>query len=222
MDELLTRWVAFWSRLGARGDIASEGERLLARYDEPWRHYHTRDHLRDLYRLFDEYRHLARDPDAVEAAIPLHDAVYAIASSTNEQDSAALTLETIARLGVAYLITPVADIVLATTHAQASNDPDTALFCDLDLAILGADRERYATYADAIRAEYESIYTPREYCVGRQVFLHRFLERVLASEAVYTTAPLRERFGPHVRGNLAWEIELLKERKTRLDMEWFS
>ena len=42
------------------------GERLLARYSEPGRHYHDARHILACLRAFDEHTGNIRDPDAVE------------------------------------------------------------------------------------------------------------------------------------------------------------
>jgi predicted metal-dependent HD superfamily phosphohydrolase len=73
--------------------------------------------------------------------------------------------------------------------------------CDADLAILGAPREKYVQYAQAIRQEY--VHVPSaEYHVGRSRVLHSFLDR----ESIYRTPYAREHWEERARENLASEI----------------
>ena len=68
-------------------------------------------------------------------------------------------------------------MVLATAgHAPDEADPDTRLFLDLDLSILGQSPAVYAEYSRAIRAEYAWVDDAR-YATGRRQVLQNFLMR---------------------------------------------
>jgi predicted metal-dependent HD superfamily phosphohydrolase len=89
-------------------------------------------------------------------AIWFHDAVYDPMRVDNEAKSAALAHEQLALLGLAPAdVETVVQMVLATAgHQWRDGKPDTALFLDLDLSILGARPERYDAYVAQVRAEY--------------------------------------------------------------------
>jgi predicted metal-dependent HD superfamily phosphohydrolase len=100
----------------------------------------------------------------------------------------------------------VAELIRATKHSVSdSNDADTALLLDADLAILGASPERYRDNADAIRREYSWV-DEAAYRSGRGEVLGSFLRR----DRIYRTermAELREEFA---RSNLRAEITRLR------------
>ena len=73
-------------------------ERLLGRYREPHRRYHTADHIATMLNALHEItahcspEAVPRDPEAVVLAMLFHDAVYDLAGSaaaSNEQANAA-------------------------------------------------------------------------------------------------------------------------------------
>ena len=70
------RWTALWQRLGAQGDANAVYDNLIARYSEPHRAYHTLEHIGHCLDEFEQVRHLATNPDAVELALWYHDAIY--------------------------------------------------------------------------------------------------------------------------------------------------
>ena len=120
MEEMLTRWVAAARGAGAtagEADLRGAGAALLARWDEPHRHYHTRAHLRAVLDAVDAAATHAARPDLVRLAAWWHDAVYdpRAAGDANERDSATLAERTLGGLGVpAPAATEVARLVLVT------------------------------------------------------------------------------------------------------------
>ncbi|TIU73585.1 MAG: hypothetical protein E5W15_07330, partial [Mesorhizobium sp.] len=63
---------------------------LAALYSAEDRHYHGLPHIEAMLALADEYRGLLDDPQAVEAAIWFHDAIYDSRAKDNEAKSAQL------------------------------------------------------------------------------------------------------------------------------------
>ena len=55
--------------MSAHGQGQALMEQLLAAYQEPWRKYHTLQHLKECLVHLDRYRHLAQRPGEIEAAI---------------------------------------------------------------------------------------------------------------------------------------------------------
>lgn len=180
---------------------------LLTRYTEPHRAYHNLSHLANMFGALSsisEDQKVGRD-GALDFAIWFHDAVYDPTRADNEAQSAGLAQESLERLGAEpALIQRVTQIILATQNHQA-NDPDTALFLDADLAILGAEPKTYRAYARAIRQEYawvpEALFRER-----RAQVLQKFLSR----ERIYQTEAFAH-LEPTARKNLRRELEALAQ-----------
>lgn len=179
---------------------------LAARYREPGRHYHNLAHVQALLRWLDQSRDLAVDPPAIEAAIWFHDAVYDTRRDDNEAASAALAREELQALGwPARAIDKVAVMVLATAgHAPDQSDPDTGLFLDLDLSILGQSPATYSSYSQAIRAEYAWVDDAR-YAAGRRQVLQAFLMR----PRIYLTPRLHDAWEAAAISNMREELSQL-------------
>ncbi len=167
---------------------------LLTRHTEPQRYYHNLAHLDTLLGLLPTKPHL-------EFAVWFHDAVYDPTRADNEAQSALLAEQSLKHLGVApQLIQAVVSIIQATQNHQ-THDPDTALFLDADLSILGADHKTYLAYARAIRQEYA--------WVPQTLFLERratVLQKFLARARIYQTQAFAQLEQP-ARENLRLELQ---------------
>lgn len=204
-NALPIRFAALWRRVGATTAPESLANDLLARWSEPWRHYHAASHLETCLSLLDANRALAAEPDLVEIALWFHDAVYDPRASDNETRSAVLATSALDVAGVSEIaITKVERLVLATRLHQADEDPDTALLLDIDLSVLGADAETYKAYSAAIRREFAWV-SAGEFSRKRTAVLSRFLQR----PRLFHTAPFLTRFETSARANLAREIRRL-------------
>ena len=191
-------WASTWAdlRLAPPAGLLDE---LLRRYAEPHRRYHTRQHLEECLALFARHRALARRPGEVAIALWFHDAIYETTRGGNERASAdwarAVLREAAASDDVAQRVD---DLVMATRHDHVPVPADACLLVDIDLAILGAPRERFDEYERQIRAEYAHVPEPifRE---KRGEVLRAFLER----PAIYATPALHDRLEAAARVNLA-------------------
>ncbi|MCI4062990.1 metal-dependent phosphohydrolase [Micromonospora sp. R77] len=210
MDELIERWRDAARAAGATdpGAVDRAGERLLAGWREPHRHYHTLDHLLAVLDVVDAYAGLARRPALVRLAAWAHDAVYdpRAAGDANERASADLAAGLLAAAGTpADAVTEVRRLVLLTAgHTVTAGDPDGALLCDADLAILAAPPARYDRYAAAVRREYAHVPEP-DFRAGRA----RVLTALLALPARYRLPPLHARWEAAARANLTRELAAL-------------
>lgn len=192
-----------WARLGRRLGVEParwepEGAAILAGWREPHRRYHDASHLARCLRGLQAVRAVAADPDHVELAIWLHDAVYDPTAADNEARSAAWAERVLAAVDL-----PddgrVTRMILATRHAAEPAPGDDALLVDIDLSVLGASRRVYARYARAVRAEYS--FVPEEaWRVGRG----RVLAGFLALPRIFRT-PSFTGLEAAARENLAWE-----------------
>jgi predicted metal-dependent HD superfamily phosphohydrolase len=187
-------------RIGANLDAF---DRLCAAYGERHRHYHTSEHIEHCLDELDKARHLASEPDEVELALWFHDAVYVTRASDNERKSAEWAAEFLAANGVdQHRIERVRGLIMATTHAASADGPDAELLVDIDLSILGADREIYASFERDVRKEYRWVPGP----LFRRTRA-KILESFLTRSSVYSTAYFRERLESAARENLARAID---------------
>jgi predicted metal-dependent HD superfamily phosphohydrolase len=174
-EDLLTRW----EQSGYPREI---GERLLLKYSEPHRHYHTTEHLRFMFALLDSAsvcdEWSAAEQQALELALWYHDREYEPARHDNELRSTIQFLGDAQQMDVSPAVQArVVDmILLSRTHQPETDDKVARLFCDLDLAILGEPAPRYYQFTKQIRNEYCRI-SEFYYVRGRRRVLRSFLQR---------------------------------------------
>jgi predicted metal-dependent HD superfamily phosphohydrolase len=201
-------WLEFWQQLGVRSDPASCFLELEARYAEPHRAYHNLTHIQECLAEFAAARHLARDPVAVEAAIWYHDAVYDPRAKDNEEQSASLAAQVGAATGWADTFQRrVAQLILATKKHDAALEVDAPLLVDVDLSILGRDRERFDEYERQIRREYDWV-ADDAFAAGRMAVLQIFLTR----PKIYNTDFFRDKYETQARENLKHSIHRLQTK----------
>lgn len=192
-------WRRLWTELGAHTIDGGLYNQLVAAYSERHRHYHTLQHLRECLAHLDAAAALARRPAEVELALWFHDAVYDPRRQDNEEQSAAWARRAVLAAGCSEEVADrVAGLVLATrAHEATSDDPDTQVLLDIDLAILGSAPARFAEYERQIRAEYAHVPEP-DFRAGRA----RLLVGFLARPHLYATAPYRDALEARARANL--------------------
>ncbi|WP_188308225.1 hypothetical protein [Streptomyces sp. CBMA123] len=207
-EDLLIDWIALLHRCGTTDDPEPYGRELLRRWSEPWRRYHTTEHLRAILRHVDDLAGHAADPDAVRLAAWFHDAVHRPDRTENEERSAALAVRALTAAGLpADRVAEVERLVLLTaTHAPAPGDHNGEVLCDADLAVLGGTPEAYAAYTAAVREEYGFVPEP-DFRTGRAAVLHR----ILALPALYRTPAAHHRLTAAARTNLTAELQRLGE-----------
>ncbi len=182
--------------------VAQLWHELKSAYTAKSRHYHTLDHIAYMLKLAERHKPESRDFDLLLFAIFYHDVVYSATRSDNEVKSAALAVTRLQSLGVPECKQEMArEMILATKSHQTSPHSLTNLLIDLDLAILGADQERYDWYSQGVRKEY-SIYPDLLYKPGRRKVLQHFLEQ----PHIYKTPAFREFFEEKARENLQREL----------------
>jgi len=210
LDQLQRGWSNLVQPWGADFDaIYRTFDRLVAAYTEPWRHYHTLEHIAEVLKVAGRLAKHHAEPVIANLAIWFHDAVYDPKRSDNEAKSAEFADGELASLGVPIDIrNRVAELILYTDH-RAEPPPDdatAAVLLDADLAILGAGESRYRRYAEAIRREYD--WVPADvYAVERTKVLQGFLQR----PAIYRTESMRAEGEAAARANLTGEIGRLAE-----------
>ena len=152
MDPYL-RWRETWEHLGVD---APPGviEQLMAAYSEPHRAYHTLEHISECFSQLESSGARAVDAGALELALRFHDAIYDTRAADNEARSAACARHALAELAPRTL-DRIDGLILVTKHEAQPSTPDEALLLDVDLSILGAQRERFDEYERQVRREYE-------------------------------------------------------------------
>ena len=164
-------------------------ERLLARYAEPHRRYHSQQHLHECLVHLRPALHLTEHPGEVEIALWFHDAIYELKARRTTRRKARSGQRALWRQrGFRPTCERVVALVMATRHAASPTAPDAQLLVDADLAILGATPERFAEYERQIREEYAWV-PGWIFRRKRRAVLRQFLER----EPLYATAHFRER-----------------------------
>jgi len=197
---LLDRWLALWPGDATGGHAVYRD--LAARYAEPHRAYHTLDHVADCLHRLDEVRPLLARPDEAEWAIWFHDAVYDPRRADNEERSAQLAVDTLHAAGVGEDRTGcVAELIRQTAHRAADLSGDAALVCDVDLAILGAERAAFDAYDAAIRQEYA--WVPDDIFRRERA---RVLAGFLARPRIYQTPYFVDALEQPARANLSAAI----------------
>jgi predicted metal-dependent HD superfamily phosphohydrolase len=183
---------------------------LSALYRAPGRHYHGFAHVEALLALAGEYRGALADPEAVDAAIWFHDAVYDSRRSDSEARSAALAADRLSSTAELDRLARIVAMIEATaTHAlpdlgDEAASSDAAYFLDMDLSILGAPKAAFDSYEAAVRREYAWV-DNNAWRAGRAAVLRKFLVR----PNIFHTEAFRERFEAQARENIARSIAAL-------------
>ena len=205
-EDLLTRWSAAAERIGGQTGVRIEGERLIAAYAKPGRHYHGVDHLRAVLDWVDLLDRFACDADVVRVAAWFHDAVYDPDRTGNEAASALLAETVLDRMDVAEdVVAEVSRLVrLTATHTADADDRDGHVLSDADLAVLGGTQDEYVAYASAIRLEHAHV-PDTTFARGRSEALQQLIDR----PRIYRTPAGRERWEDRARRNIARELAFL-------------
>lgn len=213
--------------VGSAGATASPamaeaaGLRLLARWEEPRRHFHNVRHLVDLLQRVDELQQETHNAHTVRLAAWYHGAIfasdeesaYAHKGGEDEDASAEYARTELTALGVpAKAVDAVAAMVRGLarhTHDAASSD--CAVLCDADLAVLASDPQRYKEYVRDVRAEYSFI-PDDKFLVARKAIIAKLLSR----QQLYRS-PLGSTWEERARQNLAGEASRIDKELARLN-----
>ncbi|PCI47847.1 MAG: N-methyl-D-aspartate receptor NMDAR2C subunit [Thalassobium sp.] len=205
---LESSWQRCWGSLVSDSQAYGRGnsvmQLLIAAYNEPQRKYHTEQHLRECLSIFNDHRALAEEPAEIEMALWFHDAIYDIKATggKNEDQSADWAVEELQKANVApERVARIKDHILATKHSALPQGADQQLLVDIDLAILGAQPERFAEYEQQVRQEYRHVPGLIFNWKRKQI-----LKAFLARSPIYATPQLKARFEQQARQNLAGAI----------------
>jgi predicted metal-dependent HD superfamily phosphohydrolase len=203
---LTARWSRLWAALQLEMPEDAGADRILARYAEPHRAYHTAQHLEECLGWLDAASSQAEDPRIVELALWYHDAIYQPRRGDNETASAELARLHLELGGAAQLtIDKVCALIRWTDHSAEPPPGDPALVVDIDLAVLGSPPPRYAEYEQQIRQEYDWVPLPT---FRRQ--RAAILEGFLARDSIYLTPLLHDQLEQRAHANVTAAIRKLR------------
>lgn len=200
---LKERWSATFSEDAPYDEVDVCGDDLITRWSEPFRRYHTLDHLERMLDVVDDHGAHSEDPQAVALACWFHDAIYDPTRLDNELESAELARAILPALHVEPSET-VRLVLVTVRHEVTPGDRNAALLCDADLAILATDPATYARYAEQVREEYAHV-SADLFRVRRAEILRRYLDR----PEIYHVPEIRRGWERRARANLSAELDAL-------------
>jgi predicted metal-dependent HD superfamily phosphohydrolase len=209
---LQARWADLWTRLECVGDAQIEFARLVIRYAEPHRRYHSFDHIEHCLAELDEIRDQLGQPDIDELALWLHDVHLNTRRErndhlSNEQRSAIYAQELLERAGLSMAEQEMtAARILLTSHSSnlSAQAFDEQAVLDIDLSILGQPWQAFDLYERQVRVEYLD-YSDEEFNAGRKSLLQTFLKR----DPIFLTEHFRKKYEKQARLNLRRSIKKL-------------
>jgi len=141
-------------------------------YSTKRRHYHTLEHLENLFEQLIQIKSEIQDWDIILFSLYYHDIIYNPLKSDNEEKSAVFAEKRLKQMSI-----PINRIEACKKQilATESTNNDTNYFTDADLSILGKDWKIYFTYLKNVRKEY-SIYPDFIYNSGRKKVLNYFCQ----------------------------------------------
>ena len=156
------------------------------KYSSSNRHYHNLNHINIMLSEVKRFENRINDYDSVSLAIWFHDIIYNPQRGDNEERSVEYAKEFLVKINYEKSrIHKIEELILRTknhTNQNGNENYDFKVFLDLDLLILGMEKERYIKYAKNIRKEY--VFVPDEvYFRERKKILNQFLN----SHNIYMT-----------------------------------
>jgi predicted metal-dependent HD superfamily phosphohydrolase len=188
------------------------------------RPYHNLIHIADLLHLCENV-FTVKDKTSVYLAVYFHDVIYDPKNGDNEERSArifeefAIECRELVGSGCEWAtrsrINDIANWIRETSRHTTSeyispfSQEDFHLFLDMDMSILGADRDRYAKYSHDVRQEYRHI-PDKLFAKGRMAFLESLLS--VEDEKLYRTSAARLLFLDSAKSNVRWEFDSLRNQ----------
>jgi len=211
LEHLEYRWHQLMRRQKAPAQyIVPLWREILSAYTNENRHYHSLEHLVDLFTQADQLKAQIEDFDTLELSIWYHDIIYQCLRKDNEEKSALFAKYRLEAINYPRqkLVRCYEQINATKTHKLPANskDLDLALFLDFDLSILGKDWPIYENYCAQIRKEY-SIFPNFLYNRGRK----KVIKQLLNLSQIFKTNYYVEKYEKAARNNLERELEKLSE-----------
>lgn len=190
---------------GASGSAETYAD-LVAAYSEPHRHYHTAAHIDDCLAQLDRAPPVADAPHEVELALWFHDAVYKPTSSRNEVESSKWATRLLRSIGAPEgQQKRISAFILATKHDVEPEKGDASVVVDIDLSILGRNRQDYDLFEERVRKEYK--WVPGALYRRKRI---EVLESFLKRRTIYATQHFHGLYEAAARQNLERAIRGLR------------
>lgn len=183
----------------------SDYQDFINRYSESHRFYHTLQHIEDCLKKFEQIEEKLTDREAVLTALLFHDIIYNPRQKDNEEKSADYAEKLLIKNDFQeQFISKVKELILLTRHPSKPQTVDEKFLIDIDLSILGAERDIYEVYEKNIRKEYSHV--PKLlYKIGRSKLLKSFLKE----EKIFQTDAFHDPLDSQARANLEWALHNL-------------
>lgn len=169
-------------------------------YSKPFKPYHNLAHIENIFSELKYVQAKINDIDSLSFSIFYHDVIYDAQRGDNEFQSALFMEHQLSKTNFANIEKCKKQILATKQHLQC-DDADTNFLLDLDLSILGRNRDEYNAYCKAIRVEY-SMYDDVDYSEGRKKVLKHFL----GSTNIFKTDFFIEKYEQPARENIKNEL----------------
>ena len=174
-------------------------------YTSPGRHYHTLQHLENIFKELCECYDDISDWDTMLFSLFYHDIIYNALKKDNEEKSVDLAVKRLVKINYhSHRIDLCYQEIMATKSHTLIDNYDINLFTDADISILGYTWEKYEQYYKQVRKEY-NIYPDFLYKPGRKKVLQYFLNM----ENIFKTEFFRNKYENTARNNIQKELSLL-------------
>lgn len=184
-------------------------EKILIKYSEPHRFYHTLTHIEKMWKNIYDWVGRSNKFSLLLLATIYHDIIYDTHSSINEENSYKELENDFAKLLLGHELDELKNLILGTKKHEVYNSCfEHELFLDSDLLILGSEKKEYSMYQTSIREEYSWV-DESTYKKERIKVLESFLDR----KNIYYTYQMHNLYEEKARKNLSDEINFLKGRK---------
>jgi len=178
-------------------------------YSEHFRYYHNFDHILDCLDEFKEVEDQFNHPNLAKFAILYHDIVCIPGYGGNEEASIVRACYDASILGISKEDQNlIVSCIRVTNHKFIPTTKGCILVKDIDLSILGQDKDKFMRYEDSIREEYNN-YDTLTYSSCRLSFLNKLLNepRIYLSDYFY------EKYEKKARDNIKHSIEILNSTR---------
>ena len=207
-EKVKARFCELWNRcsLAETGaDSIVVWEEIIGHYNEPWRQYHTLEHLCHCLQQLDLTSSLMEDPAAVEIALWFHDTILQPDATDNEEKSAELFKRSAEMHLPPNVVNNVSNLIRATEHRDPPQGQDARHLCDIDLSSLASPWEQFLKDSNALRAEQSGTADAQFYPAKI-----RFLSTLLERPTVFLTDYFQARFERAARENIRRYITQLE------------
>ena len=209
-DALKLRWQALAANYCRDNSVINRCfDDISARYSESHRAYHTLEHLHQLFMQLENISSAsgAVSSDAIAFAVWYHDIIYKAGARNNEANSATVAGEALTLLAVPESLQQRVKAMIEATQHHQTDDAETQLFLDADMAILGAPAAEYRRYNKQLAIEFKKV-PQLLYKRGRK----RFIEKTLAEQKIFKTDGFNQRYEQQARENLYSELARMTAR----------